>query len=212
MLNKLEDIDFYMITDSNLTKNGIVSDVSNAVKAGCKIVQYREKGKSTKDMIDEAKNLKKICNDKAIFLINDRIDVALAVDADGVHVGQDDIDITTARRLLGDDKIIGLTVHNLEEAFKAERLGFDYIGVAPIFKTDTKKDALEPCGIEMIKTIRNKVNIPIVAVGGINKQNLKGVICAGADSAVSINAVLASNDVYHEINDFIKIIGECKRV
>ncbi|KYK21683.1 thiamine-phosphate diphosphorylase [Thermoplasmatales archaeon SG8-52-2] len=210
MLNKLGNIDFYMITDSNLSKNGIVTDVSNAVDAGCKIVQYREKCKSTKDMIKEAKKLKKICNDKAIFLINDRIDVALAVDADGVHIGQDDMDIKTVRRILGNDKIIGLTIHNLEEALEAKKLGLDYIGVAPIFQTDTKKDALKPCGVEMIKKIREKVELPIVAVGGIDKQNLKDVICAGADSAVSINTVLASNDVYSEIKDFIRIIGECK--
>ena len=211
MFSRLGNIDFYMITDSNLTKNGIVTDVSNAVDAGCKIVQYREKGKSTKDMIKEAKNLKKICNDKAIFLINDRIDVALAVDADGVHIGQDDMDIITVRRILGDDKIIGITVHNIEEALEAERLGTDYIGVAPIFQTDTKKDALEPCGVEMIKKLRNKINLPIVAVGGINKQNIKDVICAGADSAVSINTVLTSKDVYNEIKSFIRIIGECKK-
>lgn len=210
MLNKLGNIDFYMITDSNLTKNGIVSDVSNAVDAGCKIVQYREKCKSTKDMIKEAKKLKKICNDKAFFLINDRIDVALAVDADGVHIGQDDMDIKNVRRILGNSKIIGLTVHNLEEALEAKKLGLDYIGVAPIFQTDTKKDALKPCGVEMIKKIKENVELPIVAVGGIDKQNLKEVICAGADSVVSINTVLASNDVYSEIKDFIRIIGECK--
>jgi len=210
MLNKLENIDFYMITDSNLTKNGIISDVSNAVNAGCKIVQYREKNKSTKDMINEAKKIKQICNDKAIFLINNRIDVALAVGADGVHIGQDDMDIKIARRLIGDGKIIGITVHNLEEALRAENLGINYIGIAPIFQTDTKIDALKPCGVEMIKKIRNKINLPIVAVGGINKQNLREVICAGADSAVSIKSVLNSNDVFAEIKNYIKIIGECK--
>jgi thiamine-phosphate pyrophosphorylase len=212
MSNKLDDFDFYMITDSNLTKNGIISDVSNAVNAGCKIVQYREKNKSTKDMIKEAKKIKEICSGNAIFLINDRIDVALAVDSDGVHLGQDDMDYKIARRIIGDDKIIGFTVHNLEEAIEAERLGLDYIGVAPIFKTNTKIDALEPCGVKTIKKIKDKVNLPIVAVGGINKQNLEDVILAGADSATSINSVLTSNDVYSEIKDFIKIIGECKKL
>jgi thiamine-phosphate pyrophosphorylase len=199
-----------MITDSNLSKNGIISDVKDAVKAGCKIVQYREKNKSTKDMIKEAKELKQLCNGKAIFLINDKIDVSLAIDADGVHIGQKDMDFKIARRLLGDNKIIGLTVHNIEEALEAEKLGLDYIGVAPIFKTDTKKDALEPCGVEMISKIREKVNLPIVAVGGIDKSNIKNVIKAGADSAASIESILGSNDIYSEIKDFIKIIEECK--
>jgi thiamine-phosphate pyrophosphorylase len=212
MLNKLENIDFYMITDSNFTKNGVISDVKNALRAGCRIVQYREKNKSVKDMIREAEQLKKLCFKKALFLINDRIDVALAVDADGVHIGQEDMDFEIVKRLLGEDKIIGQTVHNPEEAFKAERLGLDYIGVAPIFKTDTKIDANKPCGIEMLKRIRKKVNLPIVAVGGIDKKNVKNVVLSGADSIVSIKAVLNSDDIYNEIKDFIRIIGECKSI
>ena len=132
-----------MVTDSTLSKNGIISDVENALRAGCNILQYREKHKSTKDMIIEAKHVKQICEGKATFLINDRIDVALAVDADGVHIGKEDMPFKTVRLLLGKDKIIGLTVHNLEEAFEAEKLGVDYIGLAPIFKTDTKKTKKE---------------------------------------------------------------------
>jgi thiamine-phosphate pyrophosphorylase len=210
MLNKLGNIDFYMVTDSTLSNNGITTDVENALRAGCKIVQYRDKSKSTNEMINEANLLKQLCNGKATFLINDRIDVALAVDADGVHIGQQDMPLIIVKKLLGKEKIIGITVHNIKEASEAERLGCDYIGIAPIFDTDTKKDALEPCGIEMIKKIREKVNLPIVAVGGIDKENVKDVIRAGADSAVSIKAVLDSNDTYREINDFIRIIGECK--
>ncbi|UCF50723.1 MAG: thiamine phosphate synthase [Thermoplasmatales archaeon] len=212
MSNKLGNIDFYMITDSNFTRNGVISDVKNALRAGCRIVQYREKNKSVKDMIREAKQLKKLCFKKATFLINDRIDVALAVDADGVHIGQDDMDFEIVKRLLGKDKIIGQTVHNPVEAFEAKRLGLDYIGVAPIFKTDTKIDANKPCGIEMIKRIRKKVNLPIVAVGGIDKKNVNDVVLSGADSIVSIKAVLNSDDVYNEIKDFIRIIGECKSI
>lgn len=209
-MNKLGNIDFYMVTDSGLSKNGIISDVNNAVNAGCNIVQYREKNKSTKEMITEAKHLKKICDGKATFLINDRIDVALAVDADGVHIGKEDMPFETTKILLGKDKIIGITVHNLEEALEAEKLGVDYIGLAPIFETDTKKDAKKPCGIEMIEKIRKEVNLPIVAVGGIDKENVKEVIKAGADSVVSIKAVLISNDIHDEISDFIRIIKECK--
>lgn len=209
-MNKLGNIDFYMVTDSTLSKNGIISDVENALRAGCKIVQYREKNKGARDMIKEAKQLKQLCDGKATFLINNRIDVVLAVDADGVHIGQEDMPFETVKKLLGKDKIIGLTVHNLEEAFEAEKLGVDYIGLAPIFKTDTKMDAHEPCGIEMIKKIRKEVNLPIVAVGGIDKENVKEVIKAGADSAVSINTVLNSDDIYSEISYFIRIIEECK--
>ena len=209
-MNKLDDVDFYLVTDSILSKRGIISDVENSLGAGCKIVQYREKNKSTKDMIEEAKQLKKMCNGRAIFLVNDRVDVALAVNADGVHIGQEDISYETARKLLGIERIIGLTVHNLEEAIEAEKLGFDYLGLAPIFETNTKEDTGKPCGIKMIEKIRKKVSLPLIAVGGINKSNVREVIKAGADSAVSINAVVSSDDVHHEVSDFIKIIRECK--
>ena len=210
MLNRLENIDFYMVTDSNLTKNGIFTDVENALRAGCRIVQYREKNKSTREMINEALKLKQLCFGKAIFLINDRIDVSLAVNSDGVHIGQKDMHIEIARKILGRDKIIGLTVHNLEEASNAEKIGIDYISLAPIFETNTKENTQSPVGVEMIKKIRDKINLPIVAVGGIDRENLRDVIHAGADSVVSIKSVLKANDVYKEIKDFIRIIGECK--
>ena len=209
-LNKLDDVDFYMVTDSELSNDGIFSDVKDALRAGCKIVQYREKNKSTKDLIDEAKKLKKICDGKAVFLVDDRFDVALAVDADGIHIGPEDIHFETARMLLGKDKVIGLTVHNLDEAIEAEKLGVDYIGLAPIFKTGTKEDARDPIGTEMIEIVRKNVSLLIVAVGGITKENIKDVMEAGADFVVSIYAVFNSNDVYNEVSEFIKIIKGCK--
>ena len=209
-MTKLNDIGYYLVTDSKLSKKGILFDVENALRAGCKIIQYREKNKSTKDMIDEAKKIKKKCEGQAIFLVNDRIDVALAVDSDGVHIGQDDIPFEIAREILGDEKIIGLTVHNLEEAAEAERIGADYIGISPIFQTDTKKDAGTACGIATIKTVRKNVNLPIVAIGGINKGNISQVIKAGADAAVAISAVVSSDNVYKEVSDFNRIIKENK--
>ena len=209
---KFDDANFYFVTDSELSKNNIFSDAENAIKAGCKIIQYREKNKSTKDMIEEARQLKEICEGKAILLVDDRADVALVVGADGVHIGQEDIPYETARLLLGMNKIIGLTVHNLEEAIEAEKLGVNYIGLAPIFKTDTKEDAREPIGTKMIETVRRSVSLPIVAVGGINKHNVKDVIDSGADSVVSIYAVLNSDNVYNEVSEFVKIIKEAKNV
>ena len=209
-MKNLNDIDFYLVTNSTLSKNGIIFDVENAVNAGCKIVQYREKDKSTKDMIAEAEKLKKICEGKAVFLIDDRVDVALAVDADGVHIGQSDIPFETARRLLGDDKIIGLTVHDVEEALRAVNLGVDYIGLAPIFHTDTKEDTRSPCGVDMVKDVRKEVSLPLVAVGGIDKTNVVEVIENGADSVVSISAIMGVDDVCREVKDFIRIVKECK--
>jgi len=206
----LNDIDFYFITDSILSKKGIFSDVEDALNAGCKIIQYREKNKDFETMVNEAKFLKKKCEGKAIFLVNDSLDVALAVDADGIHIGKTDVSYSDARKILGSNKIIGLSVDNVKEAIDAEIAGADYIGLGPIFKTLTKKDAGAPCGIDMLKNVRKNVKLPIVAIGGITKNNVAEVVKNGADAAAAVSAVLNSNDVYKEVNDFIDIIRRCK--
>jgi thiamine-phosphate pyrophosphorylase len=202
----LDEIDFYLVTDSGLSKKGTLSDVEKAVAAGCRIIQYREKSISTKDMILEAEQIKALCGSESIFLVNDRVDVALAVDADGVHIGQDDMPMATARELLGPDKIIGLTVHNVEEALEAERMGADYVGLSPIFNTSTKKDAGDRIGPESIRPVKDAIKIPIVAIGGINKQNSESVIIGGADSLVAISAIVCSDDVEKETREFIDLI------
>lgn len=206
----LKEIDFYLVTDSGLSKKGTLSDVREAVDAGCKIVQYREKNKSTKEMVDEASEIKRICRNRAIFLVNDRIDVALAVDADGVHIGQDDMQIEIAKKLLSPEKIIGLTVHNVKEAVKAEKNGADYIGLGSIFDTSTKKDAGKGIGPASIKEVKIAIKIPVVAIGGINKENCIPVVENGADSLVAISAVVCSDDVKKETREFIEIIREIK--
>lgn len=206
----LKEIDFYLVTDSGLSKKGTLSDVKEAVESGCKIVQYREKNKSTKEMICEASEIKRICRDKAIFLVNDRIDVALAVDADGAHIGQDDMPIEIARKLLGIDKIIGLSAYNIDEAIEAENSGADYVGLGPIFDTTTKKDAGDGIGPERIREIKNAIRIPVVAIGGINRENCESVIRNGADSLVAIFAVICSDDVKRETKNFIDIIRRTK--
>ena len=203
---RLKSIDFYFITDSGLSKKVILNDVQEAIKAGCKIVQYREKNKPNKN---EVNKLKQLCDkNNVIFLINDDVELAIDVDADGIHLGQEDIKYNSARKLLG-NRIIGLTVHNVKEAVEAERIGADYIGLSPIFKTSTKKDAGRPIGTKMIKKVRKKTSLPIVAIGGITKENVADVIKAGADSAVAISAVL-SGDVRKEVADFIRIIKKAK--
>ncbi|WP_440957118.1 thiamine phosphate synthase [Methanosarcina sp. Mfa9] len=202
----LDEIDFYLVTDSELSRKGTLADVGDAVESGCKIIQYREKNKNTKEMINEASEIKKICRDNAIFLVNDRIDVALAAGADGVHIGQDDMPIDIARKLLGAEKIIGLTVHNRGEAIEAEKKGADYVGLGPIFDTSTKKDAGKGIGPDRIREVKNAIKIPVVAIGGINKENCGNVIESGADSLVAISAIVCSEDVKRETQDFIEII------
>jgi thiamine-phosphate pyrophosphorylase len=192
---------YYFITDSSLSRAGNISDVKNAVACGVKIVQYREKNAGTERMYREARKLKSIC--KGItFLINDRLDLALAVGADGVHLGCQDMPYRIARKLLGKNKIIGLTVHSLREAKKAQRLGADYIGISPIFATKTKRDVGRPAGIRLIKEIRKHVSIPIIAIGGISLSNAKKVIHSGADGLCAISAVVTKPDIKKEIRKF----------
>ncbi len=193
---------YYFITDSNLSLAGIVSDTRKAVEAGAQVVQYREKSAETGILYGEALALKEICAGRATLIINDRIDIALAVDADGTHIGQGDMPYEAARRLLGPGKIIGVTVHNLEEAIEAARLGADYLGVSPIFATGTKQDAGTPCGIDMLRDIRRAVSLPLVAIGGIDLSNVEAVIDAGADMVCAISAVVAKSDVAAEVLRF----------
>jgi thiamine-phosphate pyrophosphorylase len=194
---------YYFITDNKLSRAGNKSDVFSAVSCGVDVVQYRSKNAETLHMYEEAIVLKEICQDKdSLFLINDRLDIALAVEADGVHLGQTDMPCLQARRLLGSGKVIGVTVHNLAEALQAESDGADYLGVSPIFMTATKPDAGKPAGIRLIEDIRSRVNIPLVAIGGINHSNAPQVIEAGADAICAISAVVEAENVIEQIRRF----------
>ena len=195
---------YYFITDPALSRHGNTSDVRDAINAGVKVVQYRNKTASTKEMIDEALLLKKLCK-RVVFIVNDRVDIALAVDADGVHIGNQDMPYTVARRLLGRKKIIGVTVHSAQEAREAEKNGADYLGVSPIFITTTKKDAGRPSGTALIRSIKKICRIPVVAIGGINLKNAPAVIDAGADALCAISAVVMKNNVKKEIGKFQKL-------
>ncbi|HPP66618.1 MAG TPA: thiamine phosphate synthase [bacterium] len=192
---------YYFITDSALSRNGIVEDVLCALDAGVRIIQYREKNLSTRKMYDEALKLKK-CIKKSLFIINDRIDIAIAVCADGVHIGQEDLPVSITRRIMGKHKIIGVTVHNLNEAVKAESHGADYVAVAPIFYTRTKVDAQLPVGLNVLDKIKKAVSIPVVGIGGITIKNAPDVIKAGADAICSISDVLNATDVFFRIKQF----------
>ncbi|MBN2693215.1 thiamine phosphate synthase [bacterium] len=196
------DIGFYYIADPMFSKNGILKDVSMACDAGVKIVQYRNKNGDAKTLYKEALELKNICKSKgALLIINDRVDILLAVDADGVHLGQNDIPYPVARKILGKEKIIGVSTHSLQEATIAYYGNADYIGFGAIFKTSTKEDALQEQGIQKLKDIR-KLDIPIVAIGGITIDNAIDVIEAGADGLCSISDVQKGDSIFSSILSF----------
>lgn len=195
---------YYFVTDENLSRKGNLNDVKAALAAGVRFIQYRNKSADTKTLYDEALQLRKICKN-AKLIVNDRLDIALAVGANGVHLGERDLPVEVARKLLGKKGIIGITVHNLKEAKLAQFLGADYLGVSPIFYTATKKDIGFPCGVNLITRIKNQVHVPVVAIGGINLSNARKVIDAGADSICAISAVLTKSEVTAEIKKFQKL-------
>jgi thiamine-phosphate pyrophosphorylase len=195
---------YYFITDTGLSRQGNISDVRNALTAGVRIVQYRAKEVGTRTMLAEAAELKLLCQG-TLFLVNDRVDVALAVGADGVHLGQEDLPYETARALLGPDKIIGITVSSMEEALVAARQGADYLGVSPIFFTRTKSDAGLPTGLSLLREIRNAVSLPLAAIGGITLDNAAEIIAAGADMICAISEVVTHADVCARVEKFQKL-------
>lgn len=204
-MNLDKNIGYYFITDSKLSLKGNEHDVKLACELGVKVIQYRNKDASSKELYHEAHKLRQICKNYDVkFLINDRVDIALAVDADGVHLGQDDMPYPVARKLLGKKKIIGLSTHNVREAQLAEFSNVDYIGVGAIFNTTTKKNVTEAQGVEIIRSIKETVSIPVVAIGGINMSNFREVINAGADGFCSISDIVKYEDMKDRIIEINK--------
>ena len=179
------DYSIYLVTDRDLMSTETLEEaVEEAIKGGCTLIQLREKECSSLDFYNTAVNVKKITDKYSIpLLINDRLDIALAVDAAGVHVGQSDLPCSIVRKIIGDDKIIGVSAGNLKDAMKAQEDGADYIGVGAMYATGTKKDA-KPTSMEELKKIRKNVSIPIVVIGGINKDRVKDFDGIGIDSAI----------------------------
>ena len=176
------------------------------LRNGVKWVQYRDKEKSRRGIYEEAIILRKLTEEfNAVFIVNDYADIALAVDADGVHLGQDDLPVREARKIMGKDKIIGISTHNLKQAIEAEKEGADYIGLGPVFHTLTK-DAGVPKGTDMLRDMKGQVHIPVVAIGGINIENIRSVLDTGVD-AVSVASAILSGDIEENTRRFMDIIS-----
>jgi len=198
----------YFIADRSLSKKSVIEDVKAAVNAGVRIVQYREKNLDDDAMTAEAKQIAGICKGKALFIVNDRVKVALASNADGVHIGPYDMDFIDVRKILGSKKIIGVTVSSLEDAKRFEDFGADYISLSPVFSTSTKKDAGEPIGLDVVRQASKSLRVPFTVIGGINFGNLGDVVEAGAESVCMMSAILKAEDVGEEIKKAERIIHE----
>ncbi len=196
MSSKKPDYSLYLVTDRALSLGrSSVDVVSAAIKGGVSCVQLREKNCSTRKFIAEALALKAVLKRHGIpLLINDRVDVALAVGADGVHLGQSDMRITDARRILEPYMVVGISAESVADAVQAEKEGADYIGISPVFATGTKTDTAPPLGLEGVRLIRAEVDIPLVGIGGINAGNGADVILHGADGIAVVSAIVSAKN------------------
>jgi len=202
------DYTLYLVTDRSILGNkDFYISIEKAIEGGVGIIQLREKNTTTREFYDIALKVKAITDKHSIpLIINDRLDIVLAVDANGLHIGPDDIPISVARRLLGPNKILGVSTSNLDEAFEAQREGADYIGVGAMFPTKTKKDT-ESVSIEDLKLIKSSVEIPVVAIGGIKESNAKEVIEAGINGIAVVSAILGKEDVYAAAKELYSLIS-----
>jgi thiamine-phosphate pyrophosphorylase len=199
----------YFVTARGLCGDRSLPDVVlQAIRGGAACVQLREKDVTTRYFVEEARRIKALMAPFRIpLIINDRLDVALAVEADGVHVGQDDMPYEIARKLMGPEAIIGISVETWEDVQRAEGLDVDYLGVSPVFATPTKKDTKEPWGLEGLIRIRAFSRHPLVAIGGLNPSNAEAVVMAGADSVAVVSAICASRDPYAASRELTGIIA-----
>ncbi|NPA14773.1 MAG: thiamine phosphate synthase [Aquificae bacterium] len=207
------DLTLYLITDDGyLEGRDLAATIEQAIAGGVTVVQYRSKGrKTTREMFEELKILREITKKHSVpLIVNDRVDLALAVDADGVHIGQDDLPPEVVRQILGEDKIIGISTHSLEEIEKANDQPVDYIAFGSIYRTPTKEKPIV-VGIELLKEAKKIAKKPLVAIGGIMPYNVDEVIKAGADGVAVISAILGFQDVKKAAESMRRAIERTRR-
>lgn len=201
MRRNLLDTDLYCITGEAFSRGrSNIEVVREMIEAGIEIIQYREKEKKALYKYEECLQIREMTGEAGVtFIINDDIDLAMLVKADGVHIGQEDLPIEKVRELVGKEMIIGLSTHSPRQAREAVARGADYIGVGPIFRTFTKKDVCEPVGLEYVDYVVNNLNIPFVAIGGIKEDNIREVSARGAKCICLVTEILEAEDIKGKI-------------
>jgi thiamine-phosphate pyrophosphorylase len=195
------------ITDRRVSELAYEDMTRKVLMKGIRWIQFRDKETSRREIYRNASRLRRLARDyDAVFIVNDFPDVAMCTDADGVHLGQDDLPLKEARKIIGRDRIIGISTHSLEQAVEAERDGADYIGFGPVFATLTK-DAGLPKGIAMLREIRKRVKIPVVAIGGISLKNIGSVLQTGVD-AIAVSSAILKGDIEENAGHFM----DCFRI
>ncbi|MBI3997815.1 MAG: thiamine phosphate synthase [Armatimonadetes bacterium] len=190
------DLSLYVLTDRVLSGRSHEEQAAEAIRGGATAIQLREKTFSTRQMVEVGTRLAELCRRSGVVvMVNDRADVAVACAADGVHVGEDDLPVAAARRIVGAGKVVGASADTVEAAVRAEREGADYLGVGSLFATATKPDAGAPIGLGALRDIVRAVRIPVVGIGGITPDNAPDVIRAGAAGVAVISAVVGQPDI-----------------
>ena len=206
------NLELYIITDDNIGLGKTHAEIAQlAIAGGADAIQLRDKSCSSRELIRVGRTLRTITSrNSTLLIINDRLDVALACGADGVHLGQGDISTDVARQLSPPGFIIGVSVRNVEEAIGAELDGADYVALSPTFSSGSKPDAGPGHGLEMLREIRRNVSVPVIAIGGINRENICEVIAAGASGVAVISAVVGAADITAAARDLKNMIRQCK--
>ncbi len=208
---KPETVDYtlYLVTDRGLSRGRPTTEVVGwAIQGGVTVVQLREKGVDTREFVEEALAVRRLLRDREIpLIVNDRIDVALAVSADGVHLGQRDMPIAMARKILGPDKIIGISAESVDDAVAAEKAGADYLGVSPIYATPTKTDTAAALGLAGLRRVREAVDLPLVGIGGLNAKNAAAAIRHGADGVAVVSAIVSADDPEKAARELFQIVS-----
>lgn len=209
----MPDYGLYVVTDEGLSKGLTHLQITErAVRGGANVIQLRDKSLGGRKLLETALTIKEVTKKSgALFIVNDRLDVALASGADGVHLGQDDLPLKDALLLVPNGFIIGITVHDVAEALEAQKGGASYLGLSPIFQTGSKNDAGVACGIQRIKDVKKTVSIPVVAIGGINATNAREVLEAGADGIAVISAVVGQPDVEKAARGMKDLVDEYRK-
>ena len=207
----LKNFRLYAITDLRTADRRVLDRIRGAFRGGVDILQLRSKALPDRTLLDLGTKIRPLARKFGrLFIVNDRIDLMLALEADGVHLGQDDLPIECARRIIGNrSKLIGCSTHNLKQALEAERKGADYIGFGPIFQTPTKPD-YRPVGLRAIREVARRVRIPVVCIGGIDRSNIQEVVRAGAKRIAVVRAVFSAPDSYQaafELRRLLKAVS-----
>jgi thiamine-phosphate pyrophosphorylase len=201
------DFNLYLITDRKQTKLPLPDAVRRALQGGVRAIQVREKDLPIRELLALARDLRSLTREfKAQLFINDRVDVAVAVDADGVHLGRESMPADAVRKIVGRDMLLGASTHSLDEAKKAEADGADFVTFGPIFSTPSKKPYGTPVGVEAVRTVKKHVHLPVFGLGGITIDTIAQVLQHGADGIAMISSVFAAPDIKQAATDVVNKI------